>query len=185
MCIPPTVLAGIATLPYTPAANIVNCTDSVPDLPGIYVLRAMRSHSGSVSWAAGDIIYVGQASKSLKKRFRNQEILAKGHGTFFRTLGVVLGKNPKPHCLYRKKSRNFTFSSTDKVAIRSWISQNAEYLALDIRTTPWLSLASLSCAELDLIKHYAPPLNIKGNASKFRPLLLSLRDQAVRLARLP
>jgi hypothetical protein len=112
-------------------------------------------------------------------------MLAKGHGTFFRTIGVVLGKNPKAHCLYRKTSRNFTFSSIDKEAIRAWISLNVEYVALDIRTTPWLSLASLSCAELDLIKHYAPALNIKGNVSRFRVLLLSLRDQAVRLARLP
>ena len=41
-----------------------------------------------------NIIYIGIASQSLRKRL-NQELRAKGHGTFFRSIGAVLGYSPR------------------------------------------------------------------------------------------
>jgi len=63
------------------------------------------------------IIYIGIASQSLRKRL-NQEIRAKGHGTFFRSIGAVLGFTPEQCSLVGKLNQNnYKFSKIDEKKI--------------------------------------------------------------------
>ncbi len=64
----------------------------VPDRPGLYALRikdisALPSDfSKELKERGHDLIYLGIASQSLKRRMLGQELRARGHGTFFRSL---------------------------------------------------------------------------------------------------
>jgi hypothetical protein len=81
----------------------------VPDEPGLYCIRIndpqllQDPFSSILKERKHTIIYIGIASQSLKKRFLGQELRAKGHGTFFRSIGAVLGFTPEPGSLIDKK----------------------------------------------------------------------------------
>ena len=66
--------------------------DLVPDMPGLYAIRIINPSALNAPFdqVLGDrkhnIIYIGIASQNLKKRFLGQELRAKGHGTFFRSM---------------------------------------------------------------------------------------------------
>ena len=74
--------------------------DPVKNNPGIYCLRIKNinllpnKYTKKLLERNHNIIYIGIAERSLKKRFLNQELRAKGHGTFFRSLGTILGYKP-------------------------------------------------------------------------------------------
>ena len=74
------------------------------------------------------IIYIGKAEgQTLKKRFLGQELRAKGHGTFFRSIGAVLGYLPERGSLKTAKNKNnYKFNSTDEAKIIAWINTNLE-----------------------------------------------------------
>ncbi|MGF7059953.1 hypothetical protein HNR33_003642 [Brassicibacter mesophilus] len=62
-----------------------------------------------------NIIYIGIAIQSLNKRFLKQELRAKGHGTFFRSLGAILGYRPPCGSLKNKvNKKNYKFSLEDQ-----------------------------------------------------------------------
>ena len=77
--------------------NCSSIDNLVPNSPGIYCLKIKDINSLPKEFAKilsernHNIIYIGIASKSLKKRFLDQELRAKGHGTFFRSIGAILG----------------------------------------------------------------------------------------------
>ena len=64
--------------------------NSVPDKPGLYSLRIKNIENlpapfdDHLASRGHNIIYIGIASKSLNRMMLNQELRAKGHGTFFR-----------------------------------------------------------------------------------------------------
>ena len=72
----------------------------VPESPGLYCIRLKNTNDFPVAFnqyfseIMNAIIYIGMASKNLRKRLYSQELHAKGHGTFFRSLGAVLGFMP-------------------------------------------------------------------------------------------
>lgn len=122
-----------------------------------------------------NIIYIGIATESLRKRFLNQELRAKGHGTFFRSIGALLGYLPPKGLLIEKKNkRNYTFSKAHQIEIIQWINENL--------TVNWIEFdGDFEKIETDLILKYRPLLNIAKN-----PLALitlkELRAKCVQIA---
>lgn len=73
------------------------------------------------------IIYVGKAEGQTLKDRLNQELYAKGHGTFFRSIGAVLGYLPEAGSLYGKSNQNnYKFIKEDQKKIILWIENNLE-----------------------------------------------------------
>ena len=97
---------------------------SVPDVPGLYCIKLCKgvvlpAKFGKVR--EDGIIYIGQASRSLKKRFWEQELNHKSAATFFRSLGAILGYLPPKGSLYGKDTRNYKFSQEDTESIKKWM----------------------------------------------------------------
>lgn len=110
------------------------------------------------------IIYIGKAENAtLRKRFLGQELRARGHGTFFRSLGAVLEYTPEPGSLlnYRNKN-NYKFSPKNENEIINWINCNLE--------VNWVSYNGDFAIEADLIKKYKPLLNDTHNPSRLPEL---------------
>ncbi|TKD66534.1 GIY-YIG nuclease family protein [Flavobacterium sp. ASW18X] len=137
--------------------------NKVPDRPGLYCMRIVDPTSLIPLFADvlrqrnHNIIYIGLASKSLKKRFLGQELRAKGHGTFFRSLGAVLGFTPEKGSLVGKKNqKNYKFSYKDQAAIIDSINENF--------IVNWVEVdGNIDAIENELLKTYLPLLNLAGN----------------------
>lgn len=187
---PKTSISSVSSNPSLAAKVLMNeknfksaaeIDDHVPDQPGLYAIRIVNP---SVLNAPFDqilvernhnIIYTGIASQSLKKRFLGQELRAGGHGTFFRSMGAVLGFRPEPGSLVGKKNKNnYTFSSKDEQSIISWINKNL--------LVNWVTMESdLDAIEYDLIKEHLPLLNIAGNPGALDELK-ALREECKLIA---
>ncbi|WP_208711891.1 winged helix-turn-helix domain-containing protein [Sinomonas sp. R1AF57] len=119
----------------------------VPNTPGIYAIRVIaaavlpepfRSHALSRD---DRLIYVGQAKTSLRKRLVDQELRARGHGTFFHTMGAVLGyRPPRGSSVGTANQRNYRFSPSDPARIIAWMDTNLE--ASWIETRPRMPFTS-------------------------------------------
>jgi hypothetical protein len=161
------------------SAKIIDST--VPSNPGMYCIRIKNIDTLPVLFntelkkRGHNIIYIGIATKSLNKRMLNQELRAKGHGTFFRSLGAILGYKPPAGSLINKKNkRNYKFSNTDETQIINWINYNL--------TISWIVLNSgVEKIETELILKYKPLLNIAKNPVAMRELS-QLRKECVRIA---
>jgi hypothetical protein len=153
----------------------------VPQHSGLYCIRisdinklpkpfntflADRQHS---------IIYIGIATESLNKRFLNQELRANGHGTFFRSIGAVLGHRPPKGSLTTKANkRNYKFSPTDEQKIIKWINNNLQ--------VNWVEFSGdFENLETGLITKYRPLINLAKNPSALQ-LLSDLRKECVQIA---
>jgi hypothetical protein len=155
----------------------------VPKEAGVYSLRIKdpsilpASFSNELSERKHNLIYIGIASRSLYKRLA-QELQAKGHGTFFRSIGATLGFLPEKGSLNNKKNkRNFTFSASDEIQIKEWIYENI--------LVNWINMnEGIEEFETQLILEYKPLLNIAKN-----PVALSelkgLRAKCVEIANQP
>lgn len=157
---------------------------TVPDEPGAYCVRIhnvvclpepFRSY---LIERNHNILYIGIATQSLKKRFLNQELRAIGHGTFFRSVGALLGYWPAAGSLINKANkRNYKFNASDEGEIISWLNQNT--------VVNWVKFSSgLDEFETDLIRKYLPLLNIAKNPSALIELS-ELRRDCVRIANQP
>lgn len=154
----------------------------VPDESGLYCIRIKDKHLLTEPFYSHlkernhNIIYIGIASKSLKTRFLGQELRAIGHGTFFRSIGAVLGFTPEYGSLKDKKNQNnYTFSVSDKRKIIKWINQNL--------IVNWVKVdQDINNIENELIKTHLPLLNIAGNPAALKELSI-LRDNCKRIAR--
>ncbi len=110
------------------------------------------------------IIYIGKAENAtFKKRFLGQELRARGHGTFFRSIGAVLDYTPEAGSLlsYRNKN-NYKFSPKNENKIINWINSNLE--------VNWVSYSGDFAIEADLIKKYKPLLNDTHNPHRLTEL---------------
>lgn len=110
------------------------------------------------------IIYIGKAeNQSLKKRFLGQELRAKGHGTFFRSIGAVLGYKPVKGSLRTAKNKNnYKFNTADQAAIINWINENLE--------VNWISHTGDFSIESHWISKYCPLLNDSYNPNRLEEL---------------
>lgn len=153
----------------------------VPNRPGLYAIRVRDTNAlpePFKSRAAGrghDLLYIGIARQSLSIRFLSQELRARGHGTFFRSLGAILGYRPLTGSLIGKGNiRNYRFAPEANRAIINWI--NANLLA------NWVEFSGAhSAEEAALIREHLPLLNLQGNPAAL-PELSDLRAECVRIA---
>lgn len=122
-----------------------------------------------------NIVYIGIATESLQTRFLNQELRAKGHGTFFRSIGAVLGHRPPKGSLVTKKNkRNYKFSKTDEQKIINWINGNL--------IVNWVDFSGdFETLETELINKHKPLINIAKNPSALKELS-DLRKLCVQIA---
>ncbi|WP_346235914.1 GIY-YIG nuclease family protein [Niabella insulamsoli] len=153
----------------------------LPNKPGIYCIRIKNISQLPLIFMQilikkdYDILYIGIASKSLYKRLLLQELRAKGHGSFFRSIGAILGFTPSRGSLARKKNkRNFKFTQIDEKRIIDWINANL--------LVSWIEEDfSLDEFETYLIKKYRPLLNISKNLTISEELRMA-RANCVKIA---
>ena len=164
---------------YSKKASTID--EIVPNVPGIYIVRinsnvtlpdAFRSHQIE---RGHNILYLGIATTSLKSRFLNQELRARGHGTFFRSIGAMLGYTPiKGSLITKANKRNYKFPVESEQEIISWINKNL--------IVHWSECEeSLEDLETVLIGKYRPLLNIAKNPSALE-ILQALRRKCVEIA---
>lgn len=142
----------------------------VPNEPGFYCIKlAEGSHlperyQKHIKARSHSIIYIGKAeNQTLKKRFLGQELRARGHGTFFRSIGAVLGFLPEKGSLLNYKNKNnYTFKAADELKIISWINSNLE--------VSWIAYSGDFSIERDWIAKYCPLLNDTHNPNKLNEL---------------
>jgi hypothetical protein len=153
----------------------------VPDAPGVYAIRVRNKASlpdpfALLSATRGhDLLYIGIARSSLRRRFLGQELRAQGHGTFFRSIGAVLGYRPTQGSLIGKKNtRNFKFIEADESSVMTWINSNL--------LVNWITIdEGVEELELRLLREHSPLLNLRGNPAKLAELS-ALREECVRIA---
>ncbi|PPL19212.1 hypothetical protein GY24_07060 [Microterricola pindariensis] len=142
---------------------------NVPDAFGLYAIRLHRDailpepFGSELALRASRLLYLGEArTQTLRGRLLGNEPRARGHGTFFRSLGAVLGYRPPLGSLLRNANqRNYRFAPADEQAIVEWINTN-----LDVS---WVTLESeIHANEVALIREHTPLLNLEDNP---RPLL--------------
>ncbi len=161
--------------------NVKAIEDIVPSLPGLYCIRIKKGEilpwpfKNELIKRQSNLLYIGIATKSLKRRFLEQELRAQGHGTFFRSLGAMLGFLPPFKSLkYKKNKRNYTFSEEDEKAIICWINENL--------LVNWvISNSELEDVETQLIRKHVPLLNIAKNPRSIGELS-KLRKRCVEVA---
>ena len=153
----------------------------VPTKPGLYCIRIKNidalpePFNTELENREHNIIYIGIASQSLNKRMLNQELRANGHGTFFRSLGAILGFRPPINSLAEKKNkRNYKFSTSDEEKIIDWINENLLVNWVE-QSSGWETIESA------LIQKYKPLLNIANNPSAIHELS-KLRKECVDIA---
>lgn len=153
----------------------------VSNKPGLYCIRISdlnklpKPFNTFLAERKHNIIYIGIASESLNKRFLNQELRANGHGTFFRSIGAVLGYRPLKGSLGNKANkRNYKFTPKDEKKIIEWINKNL--------IVNWVEYnGDFDRIETELISKYRPLLNLAKNPSALQ-LLSDLRKECIQIA---
>ena len=156
-------------------------TFHVPDRPGLYAIRsrdraALPAPFNVISESHNtDLLYVGIATTSLKSRLLEEELRGRRRGTFFRSIGAILGYRPATGSLLgMSNTRNYTFTRTDNKEIVEWINTNL--------LVNWIEFSGAHAVEeSQLIKTNLPLLNIRGNPAS-RAELSALRAECVRIA---
>ncbi len=153
----------------------------VPHNAGLYCIRISdinklpKPFNTFLADRQHNIIYIGIATESLNRRFLNQELRANGHGTFFRSIGAVLGHRPPKGSLTTKANkRNYKFSPTDEQKIIKWIHDNLHVNWVDFS-------GDFESLETGLITKYRPLINLAKNPSALQ-LLSDLRKKCVQIA---
>jgi hypothetical protein len=144
---------------FRPVRSIDN---KVPLSPGVYAIRIIAGSTLPVPFGSRlgkpstRLIYVGKAT-SLKSRMLGNELRGRGHGTFFRSIGAVLGYRPRAGSLTAMVNKNnYSFEKPDRDSIVEWIN-NIE--------VSWsaLPLVDVPATEAALILRHTPLLNLAGN----------------------
>ena len=134
--------------------------DMIPDEPGLYCIMLRKGVVLPAKYGKvreDGIIYIGQASTSLRQRFWRQELNHHGAATFFRGIGAVLGYLPPKGSLLGKSTKNYKFSEQDTEAIRRWIRQS-----LFVNWIPF-GTDNMDTVERELIQKYRPLMNTTHN----------------------
>lgn len=154
----------------------------VPDEPGLYAIRVtaedvLPSPFREELRRRGDrLIYIGAAPTGLRVRLLRQEL--RGFGTFFRSLGAVLGFRPASGSLVGKPTPySFSFVPADEQAIIDWIARHLEiaWMPFDLA-----QVRDIDRAESALLRTHAPLLNLAGNPRPM-PELRHVRAACVRV----
>lgn len=149
------------------------------DAPGLYCIKLRKGVVFGKNFGPirqDGIIYIGQASKSIRKRLFEDELNCIHPATFFRSIGAMLGYLPPKGSLAGRNTRNYKFSSTDELKIRNWMRQSLMVNFI------YLEATELDEAESYLIKKYTPLVNIQGNPHASKEIKLA-RERCVRFAK--
>ena len=148
----------------------------VPSASGVYAIRLQVDSALPEPFAslldarATRVIYIGKAA-SLNSRMLSNELRGLGHGTFFRSIGAVLGYRPRSGSLAdRANKNNFSYEKHDRDAIVEWINSNLE---VTWRVVPPAAVPAIESA---LILEHTPLLNIQGSPSALVELTRLRRD---------
>lgn len=139
----------------------LNNGEVVPDKSGIYCIKLVEKEPeiqelGEIK--EDGIIYIGIASKSLRKRLWEEELNHKRAATFFRSVGAALGFLPPKGSLKEKANKkNYEFSDSDTEKIISWIKSKLKVNFIEFPA------AELHKMEKKLIQQYRPLMNILSN----------------------
>lgn len=133
------------------------------DDPGIYIIKLKKPAFGLT---AGRIIYVGKGG-DVEKRLNQELGKVTGAATFFRSIGVMLGKTIIPG-----SGKNFRFYERREIA--DWIDEHTQYT---------IKRCDLQKQEKKLIKEHKPPFNCIYNSKHYHRGLLELRKKAKAMAR--
>jgi len=161
--------------------NAGNIDNLIPHNSGLYCIcitdinKLPKPFNSFLLDRQHDIVYIGIATDSLKRRFLNQELRANGHGTFFRSIGAVLGHRPTKGSLITKvNKRNYKFVSEDQQKIIKWINDNLK--------VNWIEFSGdFETLETELIMKYEPLINLAKNPSALKELS-ELRKLCVQIA---
>lgn len=119
-------------------------------------------------------IYIGKATNTLRERLK-EELEHIRPGTFFRSIGCILGYRPiEGHLRGMVNQNNYRFSDDDTGKISDWLKKNVE-----------VSIIKHDGAfniETELIKRYCPLLNIQHNPKRLMELEED-RKKCIRIAR--
>jgi hypothetical protein len=140
-----------ARLPHSPG-KYAFFADEVGRLPEPFSQEAMTRPVPA-------LLYIGKADVSLVQRVWLEECQHRRPGTFFRSVGAMLGyRSPKG-------GRNYEFAPDDKQRVIEWIAGNLR--------VAWQAGAldrSHRIGEQVLINRFPPLLNLQGNPRKFAEL---------------
>ncbi len=123
-----------------------------------------------------NLLYIGIASKNLRKRLWEEELHAKRPATFFRSIGAMLGFLP-PKGSLSLNSSNYKFSPEDNNMIINWMGKSLLINFIEYN-------GKLDNIEKYLINKYQPIINIEHNPDPFIPLK-ELRKKCRDYARTP
>lgn len=142
----------------------------ISDVHGIYVIKIRdikklpQVFRKVLQERKHNILYIGISKASLKKRLWGNELHSKGHGTFFRSLGAVLGYLLELGSLKeRENKRNYKFPEHDSAEIIEWIEDNLEVNFI-------AHSDNLEEIERSLIAKYLPLLNLGKNPARLDEL---------------
>ena len=151
---------------FTPMSEMSE--SMVPAVSGLYCIKLRKGIVLPAKFGKireDGIIYIGQASTSLRQRFWKQELNHIGAATFFRSIGAMLGYMPPKGSLVGKKNQNnFKFSPEDTESIREWMRKS-----LIVNCIPF-STETMDAVEKKLIDTYRPLVNNKHNPDYSREL---------------
>lgn len=145
---------------FRPASEI---DGGVPNVFGVYAIRLARQSSlpepfeTFLAERTSRLIYIGKAT-SLKKQMLGNELRGRGLGTFFRSIGAVLGFRLLAGSLAERVNKyNFSFRNAVRDGIVEWINTNLEMSWAEVPA------ADVPKTELALIVEHTPLLNLDGN----------------------
>lgn len=170
----------------TSAALLVSEKDAerfVPSNAGLYSIfidhpeNLPEPFRGYITRQNTTLVYIGQASTSLRKRLVDQDLRHLHPSTFFRGIGAVLEFRPPTGSLRGKSNQNnYKFSSQDTKMIVHWINTH-----LSLR---WVILDAkiLDTEEQLVINFLKPVMNTTYNPDRLSELS-RLRDVCRQIAR--
>lgn len=154
---------------------IADAVQTTPDAPGLYSLHASREgldQIGLMGHSPEHPIYVGLASKSLKKRDTRQHFASRatGSSTVRRTLAALLADEmefvPVPRGTNSPRSKWKLKTEAQETALTEWMRDH-----LTLAVWECSDGTDLDAIETVIVKAWRPPLNQAKNPDKWQHLL--------------
>ncbi|MGO3152038.1 MAG: GIY-YIG nuclease family protein [Galactobacter sp.] len=155
---------------------------SVPEGHGVYAVWIKTTEAlpepfrTRVQERGTRLLFIGSATgRSLRRRMVHDELEGRGHGTFFRSIGVVLGYRPLVGSLVGSANHlDFSFETEDVLSITEWLRQHVEVSWVEVE-------GGAEAVAAGLVHEYTPLLNLRGNPGALAELK-ELRRVAVMIA---
>lgn len=141
--------------------NITDLNEEVLNRKGLYCIRLKvgsslpERYQDILERRPHRCIYVGKAERTLRQRLE-QELMHRRPGTFFRSIGCVLGYEPiAGHLLGMRNQNNYKFSTEITTEIIEWLGNNIEVSIINYDGNFGI--------EKSIIEILCPLLNIDNN----------------------